>query len=250
MSILTSQKNRISHYLYYFLGNWINTGRTRFQVDYRPDSHYVFDRYPQFNESFETWLAGNQYNNCGDLSRFYTLWLNVNQVLRDGVAGDFVELGVYKGNSAGLLAKFAREHQRQVYLFDTFEGFDQRDLKETEKKMTGLFSDTSVEAVQTLIGTDSITFVKGFFPDSAAQITMPEKIAIAHIDCDLYAPMKAGLEWFYPLLSKGGMMILHDYSSGHWDGITQAIDEFFRDLPEKPVLVPDKSGTVIIRKSN
>jgi hypothetical protein len=114
------------------------------------------------------------------------------------------------------------------------------------------FTDTSLAGVQKLVGTESVTYVQGFFPESARNIniTMPQTVAVAHIDCDLYAPMKAGLEWFYPRLSPGGITLLHDYSSGHWPGATQAVDEFFKHLPDKPILAPDKSGTAIVRKAS
>jgi hypothetical protein len=97
---------------------------------------------------------------------------------------------------------------------------------------------------------ESVTYVEGFFPESAAKTSMPERLAVAHIDCDLHAPMKAGLECFYPRLSPGGIMFLHDYSSGYWPGAKKAIDDYFRNLPEKPILAPDKSGTAIIRKAS
>jgi hypothetical protein len=92
-------------------------------------------------------------------------------------------------------------------------------------------------------------YVQGFFPESMTKIRMPDRISVVHIDCDLYQPMKAGLELFYPRLSPGGLMLLHDYTSGHWPGIHQAIDEFFAKTVEKPVLAPDKSGTAIVRKA-
>jgi hypothetical protein len=60
--------------------------------------------------------------------------------------------------------------------------------------------------------------------------------------------VKAALECFYPRVSPGGILLLHDYSSGHWPGVRQAVDEFFQKLPEKPILIPDKSGTAIVRK--
>jgi hypothetical protein len=165
------------------------------------------------------------------------------------VPGDFVELGVYKGNSASILAAFARRNRRRLFLFDTFEGFDQRDLHGLDSKRRADFTDTSLADVERLVGTDGVVYVQGFFPESASKITLPERIAIAHIDCDLYAPMRAGLECFYPRLSPGGIMLLHDYSSGHWPGVTEAVDEFFKNLPDKPILVADKSGTAIVRKS-
>jgi hypothetical protein len=241
-------RDRTSSQLYKYIGNWMNRSKSRFLLDFRPDSHYNFDRFVDFEPLMKQWLAGNQFNNCGDFSRFYTICLNVMQVLCDGVPGDFVELGVYKGNSASILAAYARRQSRRVFLFDTFEGFDQRDLKGVDRERTSLFADTSLAAVQNLVGTEGTTYVKGFFPESISTVTMPETIAVAHIDCDLYQPMKAGLQEFYPRLSPGGIMLLHDYSSGYWPGVKQAIDEFFKDLPEKPILAPDKSGTAIIRK--
>jgi hypothetical protein len=45
------------------------------------------------------------------------------------------------------------------------------------------------------------------------------------------------------------LIIIHDYSSTAWPGIADAVDGFFRDQPECPVLVPDKSGTAVVRKN-
>jgi len=247
--IRSGLRDRSSSYLYRLLGGWLNGSKTRFLLDFRPDSHYNFNNVAGYEALLNGWLAGNRENNGGDLSRFYTIFLNVSQILREGIPGEFVELGVYKGNSASMLATLARRHNRRVFLFDTFEGFDQRDFQGVDGKRKVLFADTSLAAVRDLVGADGVTYVPGFFPDSAARVEMPEKIAVVHIDCDLYQPMKAGLQVFYPRLSPGGIMLLHDYSSGHWPGVQQAIDEFFRDLPEKPVLAPDKSGTAIVRKT-
>jgi len=232
------------------LMSWINRHSKNHMVVYRPESHYVFNRFPDFPELFEGWLAGNMPRNSGDLTRFYTLYLNVDKILRDGVPGDVVELGVYKGNSAVLLAQLARRYQRQLYLFDTFYGFDSSDLRGLDKDKSVEFADTSLPAVQSLVGTENITYVPGLFPASLSQVPMFDHIAAAHIDCDLYEPIRAGLEYFYPRLSPGGVLVLHDYSSGFWPGATRAIDEFFAPLPEKPILVADKSGTAIIRKAS
>ena len=61
--------------------------------------------------------------------------------------------------------------------------------------------------------------------------------------------MKAALEFFYPRMPRGGMLILHDYSSEIWVGATRAIDEFYKATGEFISLWPDKSGTAIIRKT-
>ena len=69
------------------------------------------------------------------------------------------------------------------------------------------------------------------------------------LDCDLYAPTKAGLEFFYPLMEKHGIFLLHDYSSLHWEGSKRAIDEFCELNNEKLILIPDKSGSAFFRKN-
>lgn len=227
----------------------MNLGNRTFMIGYRPDFHADFDRIRDYPELVKGWIYNNRSNNCGDLIRFYTIYLNINQVLEDRIPGDFVELGVYKGNSAKLLAVLGRGRNRHTYLFDTFSGFDSRDLRGVDSRNFMDFTDTSLGAVQKLVGTEGVTYVPGFFPESVSQIELPQHIAIAHIDCDLYEPMKAGLEQFYPRLSTGGILLLHDYSSGYWEGAKRAIDEFFEKRPEKPVVAADKSGTALIRRA-
>jgi hypothetical protein len=92
-----------------------------------------------------------------------------------------------------LLATLGRRQKRHVYLFDTFSGFDSRDLRGSDGARPILFTDTSLDEVRNLVGTANVTYVPGFFPDSTSQIKLPEQIAVAHIDCDLYEPMRAGL---------------------------------------------------------
>lgn len=234
--------------VYSSLGKLVNGSEGKFTLTDRPEFHHVFKNFPGYRDLFRGWISGKQNSNCGDMARFYFLFQNVKHVLDQGIAGDLVELGVHRGNSAKLLAELGRAHSRKTYLFDTFEGFDERDLHGIDSVHPTQFADTSVEGVLALVGADSVIAVKGFFPQSLAQIELPQTIAIAHIDCDLHDPMKAGLEHFYPRLAPGGLLIMHDYSSGHWPGATRAVDDFFADKPEKPILVPDRSGSAVIRK--
>lgn len=224
--------------------------RASWMLEYRPDFDRFHSGVDEYSALVERWVRGHTCNNAGDLARFYTLYLNMQQLLSDGVPGDFAELGVYKGNSAFLFAHFARRTGRHLYLFDTFGGFDPRDfVAEDRNQLHGHFSDTSLPRVRALVGESSVNYVQGFFPESLATVQFPDRLAAAHIDCDLHDPMRAGLETFYPRLSPGGILFLHDYSSGEWPGAKRAVDEFLRDKPEKVVLIPDKSGTAIVRKA-
>ena len=69
--------------------------------------------------------------------RLYAFILNIKQCLADGVAGDFAEVGVWRGNSAATLAHFVARHDRHLYLFDTFTGFDARDFRDIRRTSPG-----------------------------------------------------------------------------------------------------------------
>ena len=189
-------------------------------------------------------------DNGGDISRYFFLNLCIEQLIEEKITGNVVELaGVYRGNSAFLLAKFARRMQHTCFLFDTFSGFDPRDLKDAkDQSLRSAFEDTSLEGVRQLVGEENTVYVKGFFPDSLPQAGDIGELALAHIDCDLESPMAAALAHFYPRMKKGGFLIMHDYSSLYWPGAKKAIDAFFHDKAEYVIPIPDKSGTCIVRK--
>jgi glycosyltransferase involved in cell wall biosynthesis len=222
---------------------------SRLYVAYRPDSDVEYDTHPELRALSEKWIRNNVFNNAGDLPRLYAVSLNVKQVLTEGVLGDFAELGVYRGNSAAVLAHYARQHNRLVFLFDTFDGFDAGDLTGIDASVSREFHDTSLDLVRENVGDGSVVYVKGHFPGSITDEAAARRFAIVHLDCDLYEPMRAALEFFYPRLSPGGLMILHDYSSVCWVGVKQAIDEYLPKITDSLILIPDKSGTAMIRKT-
>jgi SAM-dependent methyltransferase len=223
-------------------------------VGYLPDRYS--DSYAEYvrsggafrPRSARAFFKGNQVNNRGDLTRFYFLNMVCDQILKEGLRGDIAELGVYKGNTAFLLAALARKIGATAYLLDTFAGFPADDLQGVDAAAVMQFSDTSLSAVQSLVGSENVRCIQGYFPDSASQ--MPENLSfcLVHLDCDLYAPFQAALRYFYPRLVPGGFLILHDYANLCWTGAEKAVDEFLADKPEKVIPIPDKSGTAVLRK--
>ena len=217
----------------------------------QPDSHSYFQSHPEFKELLKLFTKKNKYNNAGDITRLWSFILNIKQVLEQQIPGDFAELGVYKGNTASILAFYAAATNRHVYLFDTFDGFDAKDFKGPDGSQTKDFDDTSLDMARAVIGDHEqvCDFVKGHFPSTITATHKEKTFAIVSIDCDLYEPIKAGLEFFYPRMPKGGLLMLHDYSSLFWKGAKQAVDEFCKASGEFVVLLPDKSGSAFIRKS-
>ncbi len=131
--------------------------------DWNPDSNFRCRKFPEAGRLWKEWTKDNETNNCVDFSRFYSLLLNLDYVLRGGVSGALAELGVYKASSAVLLKYFADKYERDLYLYDTFEGFDTKDLHGLDKKHKKEFMDTSLDYVKNRIG--QANFRKGFFPD-------------------------------------------------------------------------------------
>lgn len=196
------------------------------------------------------WVEQNPRNDRVDLVRLVMFIENARRLEDEGIAGSLAELGVYKGTTAKLL--HALLPQRTLWLFDTFEGFDARDLaREGSAQESGFrFNDTSVEAVRRYLGAaERVRLCKGRFPETAAMVPADERFALVHLDADLHKPTADALAFFYPRMAPGGFMILHDYGSGAWPGIVEAVDTFFADKPESIVRIPDKSGTAIVRRS-
>jgi hypothetical protein len=218
---------------------------------YHPDSQAYFKTHPEFKHLFKSFTARNRINNVGDMTRLWSYILNIKQILAENIEGDFAELGVWRGNTASILAYFAEKSSRKVFLFDTYEGFSKNDLAGFDNNKKLVFSDTSIELVKKIIGENSTScaFIKGHFPSTITYEHTNRKYAIVSLDCDLYDPMKSGLNFFYPLMPKGALFILHDYSSQHWDGSKKAIDEFAQKSGEYVILMPDKSGSAFIRKT-
>ncbi len=218
---------------------------------YMPDSYALFEQHDEFRQLFARFSRHNRLNNAGDTARLWAFILNIKQVLADGIEGDFAELGVWRGNSAAVLAHFAAAAQRSLYLFDTFEGFDSRDISKVDPSTQQDFGNTSMARLREVIGPgwDVCRIAAGRFPDTVRPEHEVRKYAVVSVDCDLYQPMKAGIEFFYPRMPPGGLLLLHDYANPHWPGAKRAVDEFCAASGEFPVVLPDKSGSAVIRRS-
>jgi O-methyltransferase len=179
-----------------------------------------------------------------DSVRYATLALAIQRLEQDQILGAFAEVGVYRGVTSSFIHHQVPE--RRLYLFDTFEGFSNRDLDGTADER---FKDTSQEGVAKLIGdTRNIEFRKGYFPDTAIGLET-EKFALVMLDVDLYRPALEVLRFFYPRMVRGGYFFMHDFNSPESDhAISRAAHEFLTDKPELLIEIPDYSGSVLFRK--
>lgn len=187
--------------------------------------------------------------NGTDLARFYFFCLVLDIIAKEGITGDVAELGVYKGGTAVYLADIARTLGRTAYLLDTFEGFDQNDLDGVDAGTPRHFQDTSLDSVRAVVGEESTCYIKGHFPSSASAHPDAATFCLVHLDCDLYAPMRDALEYFYPRLVPGGFLIVHDYSSLCWNGPERAVDQFLVGKSESVIPLTDSGGSIVLRKA-
>lgn len=179
-----------------------------------------------------------------DYVRHATLGLAVQRVLRDDVPGAMAEAGVWRGDCARFLHMFAPE--RDLYLFDTFEGFPAPTDGEADMR----FKDTGLDVVRSVVGwSEKIKIRKGIFPDTA-QGLKDCRFSLVSLDLDTYEGILCGWEFFYPRLSPGGYIFVHDYNAMEYDrGPFRATTEFLRDKPEGIVEIPDQWGSALIRKA-
>lgn len=149
------------------------------------------------------------------------------------IMGACAEVGVFQGDTAKIINKAFAD--RKLYLFDTFSGFDARDVESERQNgfseaKTGDYHDTSVERVlQKMEFPDQCVIKKGYFPETAEGLE--ETFVFVRLDVDMYKPTKAGLEWFGERMAKGGLLISHDYYTESYGGVAQAIDEYVNEHP-------------------
>lgn len=184
-----------------------------------------------------------------DYVRLSALELAAYEVKKRNVPGSVAELGVYKGDFAEDINRAFPD--RDFYLFDTFTGFDERDKQTDKHKGYSTtrqdFSDTSAESVlRRMPHAQKCIIRKGFFPETADGINGP--FAFVSLDTDLYEPIYNGLCFFYPKLSAGGYIFIHDFNNEEYKGAREAVLLFCQENNIGYVPIADDGGSVIITK--
>lgn len=187
-----------------------------------------------------------------DNTRRDMIVLLLRTLAEKSIPGAMAELGVFRGGTAKLIHHYAPE--RPLYLFDTFEGFPERNVA-AEEQHTSLvvskkkFSGTSMESVKRYIAqqNNNVLYFPGCFPDSIPEGLHERTFAFVHLDADLYEPIHEALRFFYPRMSERGMILVHDYNA--WPGARNAVDDYFAGKRELPIPMPDKSGSALIVKA-
>jgi O-methyltransferase len=169
------------------------------------------------------------------LKRLDNLQSCVETVIREKVAGDLIEAGVWRGGACifmrAILAAWAIE-DRKVYVADSFEGLPKPDVErfpadQGDKHHTHSFLAVSQDEVENNFRRfglldDQVVFLKGWFKDTLPNAPI-KKLAILRLDGDMYGSTMDALRNLYPKLSPGGFCIIDDYAL---EGCRKAVDDF------------------------
>jgi len=203
------------------------------------------------------------------VERMYALYQSIKYIESANITGDIVECGVWRGGSMMLVAHTLLalgQSDRNLYLFDTFEGLPKPDevkdvdvwgnraidgwLPKQTSEESSHWAEATLEDVRAnLISTgyplERLHFVKGMVERTLPNES-PKEIALLRLDTDWYASTKHEMEHLFPNLSTHGVLIIDDY--GHFKGVRQAVDEYI-DTHNHPILLNriDYSGRLIIK---
>ena len=189
--------------------------------------------------------------------RLASLWAQVQHLESDGVAGSFVECGVWRGGASGMVALSSLacgDAHRELHLFDTFEGIPEPDADVdgdravSEARAQGVATTGQLianpqfytnqgrspgsesDARHLLTGPvgypDALIHVhRGFFQETVREAaTTIGPVALLHLDADWYSSTQVCLAHLYDLVVQGGLISIDDY--GAYEGCRRAVDEF------------------------
>lgn len=201
-----------------------------------------------------------------DTEKFRRIEIALSELNRDQVPGAFVEFGIALGGSAIVIATAAKG--RGFHGFDVFgmipEPTSDKDDAKSKERYTAiksgqskglkgdiyygyrpdLYSEVCESFARHGVPVDDkmISLHKGLFEESWPKASI-RSIALAHLDCDWYDPVKYCLSAVADKLSQGGAIVIDDYYA--YGGCKAAVDEF---LASRQDFAFEKGSNPILRK--
>lgn len=175
----------------------------------------------------------------------FSIFHALNNVI--DIEGDVAECGVNIGGTASLIAGSLnlQKSEKTLFLFDSFCGMPKETIYDNYHKK-GDYNETNLELVKNNVAKlyDKISFIPGFVETTLSQQD-ERKYSFVHIDVDLYEATKCCIEYFYPRMNKGGIIIDNDYFAPSCLGANKAIKDFLVD--KNCVYGEIKSGQLLIQ---
>lgn len=147
------------------------------------------------------------------------------------IEGDVVELGCNVGTTSIFIQHDLQGSDKTFHVYDSFEGIPEpQEIDETDF-VKGM-AKTTREVFEGNFENEKLKMPEihhGWFKDAE----YPEKISFAFFDGDMYSSIMDSFEKVYPRMSKGGIIVVHDYGWPRTKGVVKACDDFLKDKPEK-----------------
>jgi hypothetical protein len=177
-------------------------------------------------------------------------------------AGDVADCGSFKGRSSYLFCQYLRLanpgfNGEGYHIFDSFQGLSQPTKEDTiddsdygpEGKSfmsAGSFSGGLDEVKSALKDFPLIDYHSGWIPESFPGV--PERdYKFVHLDLDLFEPIYGAIEYFYPRLVHGGVIVIDEYGLPRWPGAAKAVDTFCASAGIIPIGLTTGNGVIIKR---
>jgi len=189
----------------------------------------------------------------------YTANLELVKKYVQGVEGDIVECGVWKGGMIAGIAELLKD-DRKYFLFDSFEGLptvkeiDGISAKKWQENTNGTdYFDNcsaSMKHAETAMQQTNCNFklIKGWFDKTVPVFISSKKIALLRLDGDWYDSTLICLQYLYPKLSENGLLIIDDYYA--WDGCSRAVHDYLSQIKSTSRIRTYNGVCFIVKKEN
>lgn len=162
--------------------------------------------------------------------------------LVQSVPGDTAECGVFQGMGSYLICCSLPD--RTHFIFDSFEGLSQPLPVDGDYWSENTLACDLETVKKNLRECRNVSFHQGWIPDRFVDVES-RRFCFVHIDVDLYQPTADSVQFFYPRMNDGGIIVCDDYGFSTCPGATLAVDEFLSDKPEKMIALSCGSAFLI-----
>ena len=177
--------------------------------------------------------------------RVHTLIWAVNNALK--LPGDLVECGVFRGFKSLFICKYFEFEKldRKLWLFDTYEGIAEQYSEGSPINKDEHNKPHLLEFVKDRFSSfHNVNIVQGAVPDSL-QIQAPEQVSFIHLDMNSYQAEIGALEFFWPKMPVGAVVILDDYGFKDFYAQKEKEDEWFEKKGHRVLELPTGQGMVV-----
>lgn len=201
------------------------------------------------DKAFQAALKIAQKKTLVDRYRLFGIWELITQTNKLQ-SGDYIEIGSYRGGSALLIGKAMKENKisNNFFICDTFQGVVKASEKDASYK-GGEFSDTSEKIVEDFLTTNAInnfSIHKGIFPEDTGKDIESKLFRFCHIDVDVYKSVEDVINWIWPKMVSGGVIVIDDYGACGCNGVTEYINSLKQD--QDKIIYYNLSGHAVITK--